>query len=78
MMSAVVNSEINAEYHGSDHCPLSLTIDINKISQLNGQAPIRVLINNIIEVEKEDDDKDESIEFVAAVIKKKEEKIVAP
>jgi exonuclease III len=22
----VINSEINNEYHGSDHCPLSLTI----------------------------------------------------
>lgn len=25
----VINSEINNEYHGSDHCPLSLTIRCN-------------------------------------------------
>ncbi len=25
----LINSEINNEYHGSDHCPLSLTIKCN-------------------------------------------------
>lgn len=31
MMNAVVESEINTEYWGSDHCPLSLTIDTDQI-----------------------------------------------
>ena len=31
MTNAVINSEINDEYWGSDHCPLSLTLDIDRI-----------------------------------------------
>lgn len=42
MMHSVINSEINDEYHGSDHVPLSLTIDLNKIKGFD-----KVIANNI-------------------------------
>lgn len=30
-MPSVVDSEINNEYWGSDHCPVSCTVNVNKI-----------------------------------------------
>ena len=30
-MGAVIDSEIHNEYWGSDHCPVSLTLDVTKI-----------------------------------------------
>jgi hypothetical protein len=39
MMKAVIDSEIHKEYDGSDHCPLSLTIDLSQITLLDGQKP---------------------------------------
>lgn len=38
MMNAVVDSEINNEFHGSDHCPLSLTIKRDLLGLPNGPA----------------------------------------
>ena len=38
MASGVVDSEINNEYQGSDHCPLSLTFDLAKIYPI-GNGP---------------------------------------
>ena len=51
----VVNSEINNEYHGSDHCPLSLTIKCNgngsetivqsiEIKESEEKAPIKEMM----------------------------------
>ena len=34
-LSSVIDSEIHNEYWGSDHCPISLTVDINKIDVEN-------------------------------------------
>lgn len=32
MMNAVVDAEIHNEFWGSDHCPVSLTVDVTKIN----------------------------------------------
>jgi hypothetical protein len=31
-VNAIVDAEIHNEYWGSDHCPVSLTIDVTKIN----------------------------------------------
>lgn len=35
MMPAVTNSEINNEHWGSDHCPLSMTVDLDKVTPID-------------------------------------------
>ena len=42
MIEAVIDSEINKEYEGSDHCPLSLTLDFEKIKLMDGSKPAPV------------------------------------
>ena len=44
-MPAVLDSEIFKEYDGSDHCPLCLTVDIDK---LGGAAPVKNMHFKII------------------------------
>ncbi len=39
LMNAVLDSEINNEYHGSDHCPLSLTLDLTKVDNMDKMPP---------------------------------------
>ena len=39
MLEAVIDSEINKEYEGSDHCPISLTLDKERIRLLDGKRP---------------------------------------
>lgn len=38
MINAVVDSEINDDIHGSDHVPISLTIDTEKIQSLKSNG----------------------------------------
>ena len=33
LMNSVVSSDIHNEYWGSDHCPLSLTMDYEKLTE---------------------------------------------
>jgi hypothetical protein len=51
----VINSEINNEYYGSDHCPLSLTISCNEggsksivqsieIKEADEKAPVKEMM----------------------------------
>ena len=37
-MDAVINSEINTEHWGSDHCPLSLTLNLDQVLPIDVQA----------------------------------------
>lgn len=39
LMTAVLDSEINNEYHGSDHCPLSLILDLTKVDSMDKMPP---------------------------------------
>lgn len=45
MLPAVVSSEINDEYHGSDHCPLSLTLNphLIPIQKPNPEAATKIV-----------------------------------
>eukprot|EP00347_Sterkiella_histriomuscorum_P009598 403340594 len=43
MMPSVLTSEINNEYHGSDHCPLSLSFHPDKIVPNKGAAHLQLV-----------------------------------
>ena len=40
MISAVINSEIHNEFYGSDHCPLSLTVDLETLKTIEKEENI--------------------------------------
>lgn len=42
MMNAVVDAEIHNEFWGSDHCPVSLTIDVTKIDLKEFRESLRL------------------------------------
>lgn len=59
----VINSEINNEYFGSDHCPLSLTIKCNnggsesivksiEIKKTEEKAPIKEMMKSSVPAPK--------------------------
>jgi len=74
-MPAVVDSEINNELDGSDHCPLSLTVDLAKVPRLDGKqpAPPKAIPHPVNPVEGKEEKVDGGKRKSATPLKQKED-----
>ena len=70
--TTVINSEINNEYYGSDHCPLSLTIKCN-----GGDASDKIVKSIDIKDAEEKEPIREMIKATVPAPKLAEQKILA-
>jgi len=61
IVNAVVDAEIHNEYWGSDHCPVSLTIDVSKINLEEFREYQRMAESEIDKQEKDELDMDDPL-----------------